>query len=60
MVAHQREVKGKTLPSVSENKSGASSNVRSRASVKRRNGLIARGKINDDVNGNESPIAHIY
>lgn len=29
-------------------------------SVKRRNGLIARGDINGDVNGNESSIAHIY
>ena len=30
------------------------------ARVKRRNGLIARGDINGNVNGNESSIIHIY
>jgi len=52
---HQREVKGKTPARVSENKSDARRNAR----IKRRNGLIARGEINSDVNGNESSIAHI-
>lgn len=40
---------------VSENKSDA----RRSARIKRRNGLIARGEINGDVNGNESSIAHV-